>query len=117
MEVQGAYVYEGITVELYDLWFEQGPFQDQAFYEYHIKQQGGKALEIGSGTGRLLLPYLRNGLDVEGVEPSAEMVSLCSEKAEAWDLNPVVYQQFMQRLNVTASYRTIFVPLCTFQLL
>ncbi|MBX9830813.1 class I SAM-dependent methyltransferase [Candidatus Babeliales bacterium] len=117
MYIQGAYVYEGITVELYDLWFGSEPHEDQAFYEHFIRHGDGLALEIGSGTGRLLLPYLRSNLEVHGVEPSAQMMGVCQEKAEQFGLQPTIYQQYMQSLKIPHSYKTIFIPLCTFQLL
>ena len=115
MHRQAGYVYEGITVQLYDEWFGSQPHEDQLFYEQFIRQGNGPALEIGSGTGRLLLPYLQNNL--EGVEPSPQMMSVCQEKAEQLGLQPTIYQQYMQALKIPYSYKTIFIPLCTFQLL
>ena len=40
------------------------------------------ALDLACGTGRLLLPYLRDGLDVDGCDVSADMIALCPEAAE-----------------------------------
>jgi ubiquinone/menaquinone biosynthesis C-methylase UbiE len=122
MNIQGAYTsssytYEGITAELYDLWFDHEPFQDQFFYQKHIQNNGGLALEIGSGTGRLLLNYLQEKLEVHGVEPSTQMIALCQEKARQLGLKPVIYQQMMERLNIQYSYKTIYVPLCALQLI
>lgn len=119
--MQGAYtshVYEGITAELYDLWFDQHePFEDLFFYKKHIQNNGGLALEIGSGTGRLLLPYLQANLEVHGVEPSNQMIAICQEKARILGVNPIIYQQVMERLNIHYAYKTIYVPLCVFQLI
>ena len=46
--------YRGIAAECYDLWFGDEPFWDQAFFEDRIRHNGGAALEIACGTGRLL---------------------------------------------------------------
>jgi ubiquinone/menaquinone biosynthesis C-methylase UbiE len=83
-----------------------------------IINQGGTALDVGCGTGRLLLRYLQEGLDVEGVDTSADMLSICREKAAARGLDaPVLYQQAMQDLDVPGKYRTIYIPCGTFCLL
>src|SRR5262245_55614709 len=109
--------YRGLAAEAYDLWFGDEPFDDQAFYESRIREQGGSALEVACGTGRLLIPYLRDGLEVEGLDASAEMLALCRDKARRRQLEPVLYQQLMQELDVPRRYRTIYVPYCSFQIL
>lgn len=118
MSLQGSSAYQGITAELYDLWFNEKIIsKDFAFYEKHIRNNGGLALEIGSGSGRLLLPYLQKGLRVYGVEPSDDMVTKCKEKASQLSLDPMIYEQFMEQLNIPLLFKTIYIPLYAFQLL
>lgn len=74
------------------------------------------ALEIGCGTGRLLVPYLQKGLEVEGVDPSSEMLGLCREKGEQFGVSPVLYEQYMQELQLPGKYKTIYIPLASFML-
>jgi SAM-dependent methyltransferase len=64
---------------------------------------------VGCGTGRLLLPYLRAGLDVDGCDVSADMLALCSEEAAREGLSPTLYQQAMHELNLPRAYKTIVV--------
>ena len=109
--------YRGLAVECYDLWFGNEPFWDQAFFHDHIRHNGGVALEIACGTGRLLLPFLRDGLAVEGVDASAEMLTLCRTKAAQIGVTPTLYQQHMQDLNLASRYHTVFIPACSFQIL
>ena len=109
--------YRGLVAECYDLWFGEEPFWDQAFFAERLRRNGGIALEVGCGTGRLLLPFLRDGLRVEGVDASAEMLALCRQKAAAMDATPVLYQQHMQDLDLPRCYETIFIPACSFQIL
>jgi len=109
--------YGGITAESYDLWFGDEPYVDQRFYQQHIVAAGGPALEIACGTGRLLLPYLRDGLDVDGVDSSAEMLAICRQKAHRLGLSPTLHQQLMQDLDLPRRYATIFVPFASFQIL
>jgi SAM-dependent methyltransferase len=53
---------------------------DNEFYLRLITSAAGPALEIGSGTGRLLVEALRRGADVWGIDLSAAMVERCREK-------------------------------------
>jgi SAM-dependent methyltransferase len=93
---------------------EPGP--DQRFFQRIIEQHAGPALDVGCGTGRLLIPYLLAGLEVEGIDPSAEMLALCRCKAAERGLIPQLYQQAMQHLDLPRCYHTIFIPCGTIQL-
>src|SRR5262245_47403308 len=109
--------YRGLAAECYDLWFGDEPFWDQAFFHDRIRHNGGVALDIACGTGRLLVPFLRDGLAVEGVDASAEMLPLCHAKAVHVGVTPTLYQQLMQGLDLASRYRTMFIPACSFQIL
>jgi SAM-dependent methyltransferase len=93
---------------------EVGP--DDAFFRALAARFGDPALDIGCGSGRLLLPLLGAGLDVEGVEPSADMLALCRQRAAARGLRPVLHQQTLQTLDLPRRYRTIFVACGTLHL-
>jgi SAM-dependent methyltransferase len=99
--------YRGLAAESYDMWFGHEPYEDRA-------ETGGPALEIACGTGRLLIPFLRAGLDIEGVDSSLD---ICRSKASRLSLQPVLHQQLMQQLDVPRRYDTIFIPFCSFQIL
>lgn len=107
-------LYSGKIASFYDLFFEHIQ-SDEYFYEYFIKQNNGPALEIGSGTGRLLIPYLRSGLDVTGVEPSEHMIEICNQKCEKINLHATIYQQYLEKLEIDQKYKTIYMPLFVFQ--
>jgi SAM-dependent methyltransferase len=109
--------YRGLAAESYDLWFGEEPYEDQACFQRRIAAAGGPALEIACGTGRLLLPFLRDGLDVEGVDSSPAMLDICRTKAAQQNLRPVLHQQLMQQLDLAHRYGTIFIPSCSFQIL
>jgi Methyltransferase domain len=109
--------YRGLAAECYDLWFGDEPFWDQAFFHDRIHRNRGVALEIAYGTGRLLVPLLRDGLVVEGLDASEEMLAICRTKAAHVGVPPLLYQQHMQDVTVASRYRTIFIPACSFQIL
>lgn len=52
------------------------------FYLDLIHEYGQPVLDVGCGTGRLLLDYFSQGFDVVGLDNSPEMVALCREKAK-----------------------------------
>jgi SAM-dependent methyltransferase len=68
---------------------------------------GQPALDAGCGAGRLLLPYLREGFDVDGCDVSADMLGECRRLAAAEGLEPTLYAQALHRLDLPRRYRTI----------
>jgi len=109
--------YSGIVAAAYDLYFGTEPFWDQRFFEKRLRANGGRALEIACGSGRLLLPLLRDGIEVEGLDTSPEMLERLRAKAGAISLNPTLYQRPMQDFDLPGRYRTVFVPAASFGIL
>ena len=87
-----AYGASGIAEEydeLYESEWETGPAVDRI-----AELAGaGPVLELGIGTGRLALPLLERGLEVHGVDASAEMVAQLRSKPGG-DRIPVVIGDF-----------------------
>ena len=78
-----AKYYDGAYAAMKDL-------ADTSFYCELVRQSGGPVLEIGGGTGRILLPIAREGIEIHGVDNSAPMLatlkeSLTREKSEVRD--------------------------------
>jgi SAM-dependent methyltransferase len=80
-----------------------------SYFQKFIEDDGEPALDLACGTGRLLIPYLRAGLDVDGCDISADMLALCRERAEAEGLSPNLYAQAMHDLELPRLYKTIVV--------
>jgi ubiquinone/menaquinone biosynthesis C-methylase UbiE len=111
------YEYRGLLAETWDLLRgDTSGWADRFFYREFIEQHGGRVLDVGCGTGRLLLDYLSAGIDIEGVDNSPEMLALCREKASQLGLAPMLYQQSMQELDLPHPYQLIIVPSSSFQL-
>jgi SAM-dependent methyltransferase len=79
------------------------------YFRRHVERGEGPALDVGCGTGRVLLPLLRADLDVDGCDVSPDMVSLCRTKAEHEGLAPALWAQPMHELEPPRAYRTIYV--------
>jgi len=80
-----------------------------AYFQRFVEDGGEPALDVACGTGRLLVPYLQAGLDVDGCDISPDMLSLCRERAEREGLSPNLYAQAMHELDLPRQYRTILV--------
>ncbi|MBB5351234.1 SAM-dependent methyltransferase [Haloferula luteola] len=74
------------------------------------------ALEIGCGSGRLLLPLLQKGCRIEGLDNSEDMLALCRQSASDCGLEPVLHHGDMSRFAPGKTYASLFVPAFTFQL-
>lgn len=53
---------------------------DVAFYVAEAKSATGPVLELGCGTGRILVPIARAGVDVTGLDSSRTMLERCRHK-------------------------------------
>jgi SAM-dependent methyltransferase len=56
--------------------------RDVAFYVEQAARAGGDVLELGCGTGRVLLPMARAGASVTGLDGSREMLDRCRAKLD-----------------------------------
>ncbi|MEU0677052.1 class I SAM-dependent methyltransferase [Streptomyces sp. NPDC006172] len=107
--------YTGIVAELY------GPLksfsQDPEPYAAFIQQAGTPALELGCGDGDPLLDLRRRGLDVDGVDSSADMLERLRLRAGEEGVRVTVFHQRMESLNLPRRYGAIFLAGPTFTLL
>jgi SAM-dependent methyltransferase len=111
------YEYRRLIASSWDLLRgDTSDWPDRAFFRDIILNDGQPALDVGCGAGRLLLDYLADGIDVDGVDVSPEMLEICRNKARDLGLHPKLYQGSMEALNVGRKYRTVFVPSSSFQL-
>lgn len=111
------YEYTGLMAEAWDvLRGDTSRWEDRFFYLEVIQRSGQPVLDVGCGTGRLLLDYLAQGIDIDGVDNSPEMLALCRAKAARLGAQPRLYQQLMEDLDLPRRYQTILVPSSSLQL-
>ena len=65
-------------------------FDDIGYYRSLCQQRGGRTLELGCGTGRILLPLLASGIDIAGIDQSPGMLGQLQQDAKALRLQPEV---------------------------
>ncbi len=111
------YEYGGMMAEFWDLLRgDTSEWTDRFFFKAVVAQSGPPVLDVGCGTGRLLLDFMQDGIDIDGVDNSPEMLDRCRQKAEKLGLVPRLYLQTMETLDLPRRYQTIIVPSSSFQL-
>ena len=80
-----------------------------AYYGTAIRRFGEPALDLGCGNGRILIPLLAAGLDVDGTDISADMIRLAGAQAAKGGFTPRLTVQPMHELDLVRTYRTIFI--------
>jgi SAM-dependent methyltransferase len=113
-----SYEYYGMMAEFWDLFRgDTSTWDDRFFFLDVVKKYGQPVLDVGCGTGRILLDFMEQGFDIDGVDNSPDMLALLHQKAKNLNLNPAVYQQEMHKLSLPRKYQTVLVPSSSFQLL
>src|SRR5262245_21993932 len=68
-----------------DLYDHVGPYRsrpDVAFFLSEAVNAGSPILEIGCGTGRVLIPIARAGVEITGVDLSPHMLRICRDRLD-----------------------------------
>lgn len=93
-------------------WPDRGWFLDL------VRERGEPVLDVGCGTGRILLDFLDHGVDIDGLEISDDMLAICRRKATQAGLDVLgrLFCQPMEAMDLPRHYRTIIVPSSSFQL-
>src|SRR6266487_2133842 len=100
----GVSGYESVEIigELYDYVTAYRTRRDIEFYVDEACAAKGRVLELGCGTGRVLIPVARAGKEITGIDSSRRMLERCrlNLAAEPPEVrkNAAVLEQDMRRL-------------------
>jgi ubiquinone/menaquinone biosynthesis C-methylase UbiE len=86
------------------------PFDDVGWYRCQCLARGGRALELGCGTGRILLELLAAGVDAIGVDRSLPMLRQLRRGAASRGIEAHVAQMDLRQLALAGKFRTILAP-------
>lgn len=113
-----SYTYDGMEAELYDRLDELSDFEDLAFYQWFVDTQEGPVLDLGCGTGRVLLPLVESGREVVGLDSSPAMLDLCAGRLSEAGLTAELVGGDMRDFDLGGRlFSTILVPGFSIQLL
>jgi SAM-dependent methyltransferase len=82
MSDAGGYRSYAFIAELYD---HVVPYRERPDVEFFVQaalESGGPVLEIGCGTGRILIPTARAGVQITGVDLSEPMMAVCRQQLD-----------------------------------
>ena len=79
MSHSGGYAQYEFVADLYDHVVPYRDRQDVSFFVEAARESGGPVLEVGCGTGRVLIPTARAGLEIVGLDLSPHMLGGCRE--------------------------------------
>lgn len=110
--------YGRLATEIYDITKPIGhSFGDVEFYLQRLKSCTGPVLEPAVGTGRVMIPLLEAGIEVEGVDNSPEMLAICRARCAERGLQPVLHEGDMGSLSLPERYEAIIIPAGSFLLI
>ncbi len=74
--------YDPVIASLYDFVPVYASRADVAFYVDEARAAAGNVLEVGCGTGRILIPTARAGVAIDGLDESPDMLAQCAAKLQ-----------------------------------
>lgn len=90
---------------------------DIEYYTEKLKTISGRVLEAGVGTGRMLIPLIKSGITIDGVDISKEMLAQCRGNMEKNNVTANLYEQDLTSLCLPYKYDAIIMPTGSFCLL
>ena len=109
--------YLSLEAELHDaFWEAEDDGSEVALMAAFLGKHPGPALEIGSGSGRLLFPLVQMGLEVEGLELSRDMLKLGKARAAKMGIRPVMHEGDMTDWSDGRKFAALLAPAFTLQL-
>ncbi|MFT4146977.1 MAG: class I SAM-dependent methyltransferase [Mobilitalea sp.] len=110
--------YGRLSSEVYDMDKPIGhSFGDVEFYTNRLESCEGRILEPATGTGRMLIPMIEKGFEVDGFDCSKEMLHICENNCRIKNLKPKLFEAKMESFSQDSKYDAIIVPTGTFLLL
>jgi len=82
--------------------------QDVGFYVEEAKATRGTVLEVGCGTGRILLPIARAGIPITGIDGSKQMLERCRAKLQGERATLVLHD--MRDFDLSVKFDLIIAP-------
>jgi len=99
--------------EAYDLVLKDVPW-GRDFYVTLAREANGPVLDVACGTGRILLPCLEAGVDIEGVDLFEPMLNTLRNKAAALGLSPRLHRADMSDFSVPRRFALVMIPFNAF---
>ena len=100
--------YKRLLTEAYDLDKPEAPALELAWYRSYVDAApaGAPVLEVMCGSGRFLLPMLADGVDIDGIDASADMLDAARRHAadRGLDVHYRLHEQAAEDLSLPRRY-------------
>lgn len=108
--------FTGPLAAYYDALHADGDVGDEPFYREAALAAAGPVLEAGCGTGRLTVPLLRAGVDVDAFDVAAPMLDRLRGRVAgtALETELTCWQADLRRPATARTYGLVVVPFITF---
>jgi SAM-dependent methyltransferase len=99
--------------DVYDLVLNDLPY-GRDFYLALAREAAGPVLDVACGTGRILLPALAAGVDIEGLDLFQPMLDTLRAKARVLGLAPTLHRADMSDFSLARRYALVMIPFNAF---
>jgi len=105
--------------EFYDSVVPYRERQDVVFFVEMARAAPGAVLEVGCGTGRVLIPTARAGVRIAGLDASSSMLAICRQKLasepEELQSRVTLVRGDMRRFDLRRQFELVTIPFRPFQ--
>lgn len=106
--------YGRMCAEVYDLDKPVGALGDIGYYAGRLRELDGPVLEPAVGSGRILIPLLEAGIEVDGFDLSDAMLEQCRSRCAARGLTPRLWRADFGDFETDRLYAAVIVPVGSF---
>src|SRR6266496_1717784 len=119
MTLAGGYEEYAFIADLYDHVVPYRDRPDIPFFVEAAKNAGSPILEVGCGTGRVLIPTARAGLDIVGLDLSPHMLTVCRQRLrsepQVVQARAQLVQADMRQFELGQTFTLVTLPFRPFQ--
>lgn len=119
MNQSGGYDDFDFVADFYDHIIPYRDREDVSFFVEAARDSGGPVLELGCGTGRILIPTARAGVEIVGADLSANMLRICRERlqqeSEDTRARAQIVEADMRNFNLDRLFQLVTIPFRPFQ--
>lgn len=119
MDLAGGYEEYAFIADLYDYVVPYQTRPDVDFFVDAAVGAGSPVLEVGCGTGRILIPTARAGVDIVGLDLSPHMLQVCRQRLrdepEAVRSRTRLVQADMRNFDLGQAFQLVTLPFRPFQ--
>jgi len=107
--------YAKLSAYYFSQLINQSSNEELFFYQKQITEKSALILDVMCGAGRLLIPLLKAGYLVEGLDYSADMLKLCEFNLQNEKLTTNLYFENLLQTKLDKKYNAITIAMNSFQ--